>query len=1118
MAIIKTALLSPAVNQMQAPVSGEEAQQLFEDKFSQMAYRTFEVKHPDVSANIITFKMLDTDMDTGSAVGAFILETGGEYIYVPVVLATNQLKPFDLMYIKSKDMFLPLSDAWLTEVQKTTLNSLGSGTTLKDVATDVDIRSLVTPPMTGRNSYASDQSQRLAASTEKLGRYLTKVAIGPFPGGAEGAAAIEQGFNPELWATFNEQYQRIAGMSPGQALDSGQVDLDALSKMYKSHLKTWEATQPDTPPQQSNQSLADAAMPQPQGADMAQPDPSQGMPPMQPKMANAGRAAIDMVDERAGDAFNRYMSYLGQGAATGGAAGGLLAAKDMELADVPNAVFRGAIGGSIGALPGRAATRALARRAPHLFGSKPSQFDDIDAMTRMFNRADAAGTMAGGAMGGVIMQRSDPRLISQMTAPSDVVMQEYYQEHPQMMQRYASDQSAGLLNMVKSASRAVTHQLDASRFLASAPNHVKIAFSHVLQRNPRLLKIAADRYGVNTLTSALHPVKAASATPVLDFFIAHPGTDAATLKAVFDKQASEAYQGVLTRGYHYLDNRKMLKAAMLTEEPKQYEDARSCGVYTIYKVSGGTDTALVIPFPLDLFEDDRATYPKNTDKVTPIINKVTRDTADREPHSMSAYELTHGVDTVHRSHKVPRLVVLNSGAWFKTSKLVGTSTSTAAKDAVNNKVLRAIARKKGTKPSTGTGIFVTMKGGAILSTKPVKVTNVTTKTNGDTTCSLESQGGFSKATLVIPKAKALSNPVRIREKSLVLMPSTWTWVPLADKADANQYVDTASTMHKVALSTLMKAGAVSVTVKDATQGMYAVDNLAPMSKVAALNHIAMHYGVHAYTAEAMLKVAQHTRVCRALVVSPQALIKTAQQPPISQGYPVQPAPQGMQPPESAPPEEPMQSPVELAFEEQLQGLQQQMQTLQQTMGALMSVQQRAQEIALEQQGIDPATVQQGGDPSMQGQMQGGDPSMQGQMQGQGGDPAMDPAMQQEPPPPAIMRTETPSYQEVEQQVNPAFLEQAGELQETGAFDAGVISSLSQNSDMKALGAEFTPGLEKSLDDVGRTLLTLYMRESELKDQLGDTEFVALEDKLRNTLKTLGGLVLSLSQNTTMLPT
>jgi hypothetical protein len=286
----KRALLSPAINAQQQQPSPEALTASFEQQFGQMAYEAFSGKFPDLVNSIVTFKILDSDTDNNVATGAFILENQGQFIYVPTVLSDNMLKPFDIMYVKGKDIFLPMTREWIDEVGKVGLSSMGEGTKLpKTVATDVDIRNIVVPPTTGRYSYASaditPHNRMLAEASQPLGMRLTKAA-------AEGAPTQ---FNPEMWAAFTEQFTRLQQMSPGQALDNGVMDLDTLAKMYKSHLKTWEMGSEGAAPSQGMPPEAAPGAPMPAGyapvgstGAMSVQGAAPGMAPL-PKMASAGR-------------------------------------------------------------------------------------------------------------------------------------------------------------------------------------------------------------------------------------------------------------------------------------------------------------------------------------------------------------------------------------------------------------------------------------------------------------------------------------------------------------------------------------------------------------------------------------------------------------------------------------------------------------------------------------------------------------------------------------------------------------------------------------------------------------------------------------------------------------
>jgi hypothetical protein len=132
---------------------------------------------------------------------------------------------------------------------------------------------------------------------------------------------------------------------------------------------------------------------------------------------------------------------------------------------------------------------------------------------------------------------------------------------------------------------------------------------------------------------------------------------------------------------------------------------------------------------------------------------------------------------------------------------------------------------------------------------------------------------------------------------------------------------------------------------------------------------------------------------------------------------------------------------------------------------------------------------------------------------QGMSPDMGQGMEQPAPPPmAMMGQDGLSASAMEQQVNPQFLEQAAQLQSDDVFDAAALASLAQSPILKDLVSQYMPNLEKALDNLGRTLLTLYMQEPELKQELGESSFRDLEDNLRATTKSMGDLVLRLNQN------
>lgn len=123
------------------------------------------------------------------------------------------------------------------------------------------------------------------------------------------------------------------------------------------------------------------------------------------------------------------------------------------------------------------------------------------------------------------------------------------------------------------------------------------------------------------------------------------------------------------------------------------------------------------------------------------------------------------------------------------------------------------------------------------------------------------------------------------------------------------------------------------------------------------------------------------------------------------------------------------------------------------------------------------------------------------------------APQQQPMGPgAMMSTEAPSAIEIQNQVNPQFLEQAAALGDTDTFDAATIASMAQAPSFREMVVDYVPTLERAIDNLARIMLTLWMQEGDLKQELGDEEFTELEDNLRAVFEGLGGLVLQMNRN------
>lgn len=151
--------MSPNVNSYGEVPAAEQAELMFKQRFSETAYAILRAKFPDLAPNVVTFKVLETDADTGRGVGSFILLQEGKPIYIPLIMTNSQPKPLEIFYYKELNIFLPLTKPWLEEVTKMTLDELGQGEDIPSgTARDVNIRNIVFPPQTesGRVGLAAD--------------------------------------------------------------------------------------------------------------------------------------------------------------------------------------------------------------------------------------------------------------------------------------------------------------------------------------------------------------------------------------------------------------------------------------------------------------------------------------------------------------------------------------------------------------------------------------------------------------------------------------------------------------------------------------------------------------------------------------------------------------------------------------------------------------------------------------------------------------------------------------------------------------------------------------------------------------------------------------------------
>jgi hypothetical protein len=675
------------------------------------------------------------------------------------------------------------------------------------------------------------------------------------------------------------------------------------------------------------------------------------------------------------------------------------------------------------------------------------------------------------------------------------------------------------------------------QFLEQAPEVIKEAFVNILQSRPKLASQVTLMYGLDPLCFALEKraTQPDSRDEEGELNVADRKTTANEFKETFGDRAPEAFQGMLAQGYAAKDTRKNLNAAVQVQEPKDLCTPTQSGFFKVFTTKGEALPAFVICEPRKILHC-RHTQMEDS--------KGRRQGAKKHPR--------YGFEA-HSEGDF--LVILKDSRWVRCRKLTAEPAASisgyepsAEHKTLFGKLLNLAP--EGDRPTVGArGVFLKKLGQTFVGTEPFRIKKVSTDAQGVRRIVCDD---FDNTTLITdpnaPKA-GLHQP---KGEPIVYVPGDARFVKLKEhSSESDSYMAEKTTPGVQLLSNPSDVckwfgarfdamGADSVSVKNASAGEFSVDGETPLHKLAAMERAARKHSIPFSAAELLVKqaAARSNGRATARIVTPQMWAKVAQMPmmdPTSGGAPPppgaapapggDPAAMGGDPAAmgAAPPPPAQPSPLDIAMGEaqtqmsqQAADLQQQQMALEDKANTLAMVGQRAQEIAMGgaeavQQGAPPMMGGAPGMPPGGAPPQGGAP-MPGPAPMAAGNPAgADPATMPQTMG-AAMTTENPSAMEIQNQVNPQFLEQAAQMEDPSTFDAAAIASMSQNPSFRDMVIDYVPTLERSLDNLGRIMVTMWMQEGELKQQLGDEDYSELEDNIRAVFEGLGELILQMNRN------
>lgn len=92
---------------------GSDEDTPFEQAMSNLAHATLRDRAPGLLEYELGFQLIEKNEDNDKAVGIFGFKLGPQLLYAPVFFLGGELKGHELLYLKSSDTFVPLSEGWI---------------------------------------------------------------------------------------------------------------------------------------------------------------------------------------------------------------------------------------------------------------------------------------------------------------------------------------------------------------------------------------------------------------------------------------------------------------------------------------------------------------------------------------------------------------------------------------------------------------------------------------------------------------------------------------------------------------------------------------------------------------------------------------------------------------------------------------------------------------------------------------------------------------------------------------------------------------------------------------------------------------------------------------------
>lgn len=104
---------------------GSDTEAEFEKAFAALAYAYLKNNAPKLLSSMVGFQLVDRNEDNTRAFAIFGFRLGSQWLYAPIFFLNGELKGHQLLYLKSSDSFVPLSEKWVNYIQSRKPRVLG---------------------------------------------------------------------------------------------------------------------------------------------------------------------------------------------------------------------------------------------------------------------------------------------------------------------------------------------------------------------------------------------------------------------------------------------------------------------------------------------------------------------------------------------------------------------------------------------------------------------------------------------------------------------------------------------------------------------------------------------------------------------------------------------------------------------------------------------------------------------------------------------------------------------------------------------------------------------------------------------------------------------------------